>query len=150
MAEQQHWVVVGSKENYDISKDLGFTVQGVKTRQRKKAHQMKPGDKMVYYLTGLMVVAGIATIKSEVYEDDSFIWPCSSAKPDPYPWRFKIEPDVIPKNETDFVSVRPIAPQLQYLKKWPEKNWTLGFQGNVHQWPKQDYELVRKLLKNRA
>ncbi len=149
--EINYWVVVGSKGNYDISKNLGFTIQGLKSRHQKKADQMKPGDKMIYYLTGgSKALGGIVTVKSLYVEDFTEIWDCSSSartgKPEMYPFRFKIEPYLIPDDESGFVEVTPIHTQLQYLKKWPEKNWTLGFQGNVHHWPEVDYRLVEALF----
>lgn len=140
-----YWLVVGSYENYLISKERGFTVQGLKSRQRKKAHLVKPNDKMLYYLTGRMEIASVVTVKSETYEDHTRIWPCSSSADEVYPWRFTIEPDLI-VDEDRFVSAREIYAELEYLKKWPAKNWTLGFQGNVHQWPEHDYQIVRTLL----
>lgn len=144
--EPQHWLVVGSKENFEISRNLGFTVQGMKSRAGKKAKTIQPGDTLMYYLTGLMVISGIVTVTSDVYEDHTPIWPCSSSATEVYPWRVKTEPLLIPKSEEGFVSVRPLAPKLDYLKKWPEKNWTLGFQGNLHLWPKTDYDRVHSLL----
>ncbi len=153
--EINYWVVVGSKENYDISKKLGFTLQGLKSRHQKKAEQIQPDDKMIYYLTGgLKSLGGIVTVKSPYVEDYTEIWNCSSSmksgerkgKKEVYPFRFRIEPYLIPADESGFVEVAPIHTQLQYLKKWPEKNWTLGFQGNVHHWPEADYRLVEALF----
>lgn len=148
--DRNYWVVVGSKENYDISKERDFTIQGIKSRQRKKAELIRPGDRMIYYLTGLMVLAGIVTVKSPMVEDYTEIWTCSSSrsgKPEVYPYRFQIEPYLIPADESGLVKVAPIHGDLEYLKKWPEKNWTLGFQGNLHQWPQHDYQLAEALFK---
>lgn len=146
----QRWLVVGSYENYEISRELGFTVQGVKTRARKKAHEIQPGDTLMYYLTGLMMISGIVTVESDVYEDRTPIWPCSSSATEVYPWRFKTKPLLTLADKAQFVSVRPLAEKLQYLTKWPAKNWTLGFQGNLHHWPEEDYQLVKPLLDNAA
>lgn len=143
---RHYWVIVGSKENYDISKARGFTIQGMKTRSLKKVSQMKPGDKLVYYLTGRMVLGGIVTVESPYVEDYTPIWTCTS-RDEVYPYRVKISPYLIPTDETQFLPVAPFHEQLQYLKKWPAKNWTLGFQGNVHQWPESDYRLVEDLFR---
>lgn len=144
VSETQYWLVVGSKENFETTKQNGFTIQGVKKRYRKKAEQMKPGDKIIYYLTGLMVIAGVVTVQSECFEDETFIWPCTNPN-ETYPWRVKIEADFVPE-EAGYLSVKEIKDKLTYLEKWPEKSWTLGFQGNVHQWPQADYLMVRKAL----
>jgi hypothetical protein len=48
-----YWIIVGSPENFARTRARGFTVQGIKSRHRKKAEKMKPGDKIVWYLTGV-------------------------------------------------------------------------------------------------
>lgn len=148
MPEQppQRWLIVGSHENYEISRQHGFTVQGVKSRARKKAHQVQPGDTFMYYLTGLMVISGIVTVESDTYEDHTRIWPCTSNAEEVYPWRFKTQPLITLSDKDAFVSVKPLAEKLTYLTKWPAKNWTLGFQGNMHLWPEEDYQLVKPLI----
>ena len=47
--ETKYWIVVSSVDNFHRTKDLGFTIQGLKSRHRKKAEQMRPGDKIVTY-----------------------------------------------------------------------------------------------------
>jgi len=49
-------------------------MQGIKPRHRKKADRMKPGDKIVYYLTGLKAFAGTSTITSAAFESHDRIW----------------------------------------------------------------------------
>jgi hypothetical protein len=144
----QYWVIVGSKENYEISRSHGFTLQGIKSRHRKKAEQIQPGDKLIYYVTGVMALGGIVTVESPYFEESTPVWVCSSNKraAELYPFRFKITPYLIPSQEEGLIPVEPLHSQLQYLKKWPEKNWTLGFQGNVHLWPEKDYRLVEHLF----
>lgn len=156
MAEKDpnYWVIVGSRENYEISKARGFDVQGIKSRMRKKALTLQPGDKAIYYLTGLKVMPGVITVTSEVFEEKTRIWPCSSTgadgEPEIYPYRFHAEPHCIIENPEDWVSVTDFYEELEYLKKWPAKNWTLGFQGNLHQWPAHDFERVEKRIRAAA
>lgn len=45
----KHWIVVSSVDNWQRTVDRGFTIQGLKSRHRKKAEQMRPGDKIVFY-----------------------------------------------------------------------------------------------------
>jgi predicted RNA-binding protein len=143
-----YWVLVGSKSNYDISRQLGFTLQGIKSNRRKQAELVKPGDKFLFYLTGLMRLGGIISVLSHCVEDFSPIWDCSrDKKPEVFPYRFKTEPYLVPESDEGLIPVAPIHEQLQYLKKWPEKNWTLGFQGHIHQWPETDYRLVEDLFR---
>ncbi len=148
-ADRKYWIVVSSVDNWQKTKDLGFTIQGLKSRHRKKAEQMRPGDKIVYYCTGVKAFAGVSTITSEYFESDELIWSSSNAKRagEQYPFRVKIEGDLALDNE-DFVSAEPLARQMTYAKKWPAEHWTLAFQGNVHLVPEEDYVLIRTAIEN--
>jgi predicted RNA-binding protein len=145
------WIVVSSVDNWQRTKDLGFTIQGLKSRQRKKAEQMKPGDRIVAYVTGLKAFAGILTITSEYFESDEKIWESGNKKRagEDYPFRVHIEKDLWLENDA-FVSAEPLARQMEYASKWPAEHWTLAFQGNVHLIPQGDYELIRAALESAA
>ena len=36
---------------------------------------------------------------------------------------------------------------MEYTKKWPVEHWRLAFQGNLHQIPPEDYELIVSEMK---
>ncbi len=95
MSDHANWIIVGSLENFHITRDLGFTLQAIKSRHRKKAEQMKPGDRIAWYVTGIKAFAGTATITSEYYEDHTVIWKSSNKRraDETYPFRFRIEPN---------------------------------------------------------
>ncbi len=142
-----YWIVVGSPDNFRRTAELGFTLQGLKSRHRKKAERMKPGDKIVYYITGQKAFSGVATIESPYYEDHEPIWQSKDPKKaaEDYPFRVKISPDLIlPLN--DAIAAEPVARQMTYVAKWPANNWTLAFQGNVHEIGEGDYQLIREAL----
>lgn len=147
MAETNYWVIVGSPENFATTRAHGFTIQGIKSRHRKKAEQMHPGDKILYYVTGVKGFGATATITSEYFEDHTIIWQSTNAKraAEDYPYRVHIEPDVI-LPEGQYLPAEPIARGMQHVQKWPAENWTLAFQGNVHKVSQHDYELARTAL----
>jgi predicted RNA-binding protein with PUA-like domain len=61
-------MVVGSPDNFGRTLDLGFSVQGFKTRQRRKVlEQMRPGDNLVYYVSQVQAFGATARIESEGY-----------------------------------------------------------------------------------
>jgi hypothetical protein len=146
-----YWIIVGSPDNFACTAEHGFTVQGLKSRHRKKAERMKPGDKIAYYLTGKKAFAGIATIESPYFESHERIWRSRDPKKEAedYPFRVKITPDVIlPIDEA--IDAEPVARQMAYVAKWPEANWTLAFQGNVHQINEDDFRLIRAAIEAAA
>jgi hypothetical protein len=145
------WIIVGSPDNFQRTREQGFTVQGIKSRHRKKAELMKPGDKLAWYITGLKAFAGTATITSDYFESHDRVWSSGDPKKETedYPFRVRIEPDLI-LDDDGFVPAEPIARQMAYVRKWPESNWTLAFQGNVHFIESSDYELIRRAIAEHA
>jgi len=145
------WIIVGSPDNFRRTRELGFTVQGIKSRHRKKAERMKPGDKIVWYLTGVKAFSGTATITSPYFESHDRIWQSGdpAKEAEDYPFRVGIVPDIV-LDESDWVPAEPVARQMTYVKKWPEANWTLAFQGNVHSIDADDFELIRSAAADRA
>jgi len=143
----KHWIVVSSVDNWERTKELGFTIQGFKSRHRKKAEHMQPGDKLVYYCTGVKAFAGVTTIASTFFESDERIWASKNPEraAEEYPFRVHIEPDLALPNDA-FVPAEPIARQMEYARRWPAEHWTLAFQGNLHLIPEDDYRLIRAAL----
>ncbi len=142
-----YWIVVGSADNFTRTESLGFTIQGLKSRHRKKAERMKAGDKIVYYLTGLKAFGGVATITGPYFESHERIWQSGDPKKDAedYPFRVNIKPDLV-LTANAAVLAEPLARQMNYVSKWPAANWTLAFQGNVHEIGVGDYDLIRAAI----
>ena len=141
--EPTYWIIVGSPDNFVRTANHGFSVQGLKSRHRKKAERMKPGDKIVYYLTGRKAFGGIATIESPYFESHERIWESGDPKKatEDYPFRVNIAPDMV-LAVADAIPAEPIARRMAYVAKWPSANWTLAFQGNVHEIGENDYRLI--------
>lgn len=149
MTENQptYWIIVGSPDNFAKTREIEFTQQGLKSRHRKKAERMKPGDKIIYYITGRKAFAGISTITSEYFESHDRIWASGDPKKaaEDYPFRVHTEPVVILKEE-DYADAEPLARKMAYASKWPAANWTLAFQGNVHEINEDDYRLIETAI----
>lgn len=137
------WIIVGSPDNFAATGAHGFTVQGIKTRHRRKAEAMRPGDRIVWYITGAKAFAGHALITSESYEDHTPIWKSKDPKRDAedYPWRFGIEATCV-LEQSAWVLAEPLVPAMHHASKWPAANWTLAFQGNVHKLDAYDGDLL--------
>lgn len=142
-----YWIIVGSTDNFARTRELGFTVQGMKSRHRKKAERMRPGDRIVWYLTGVKAFGGIATITSPYFESHDRIWQSGDPKKETedYPFRVEINPDVV-LDSGEWVPAEPVARAMEYVKKWPSANWTLAFQGNVHSIERADFEVIQAAL----
>ncbi|MDQ3043630.1 MAG: EVE domain-containing protein [Chloroflexota bacterium] len=149
--ERRFWIIVSSAENFARTASLGFTVKGLKSRHRKKADRMRPGDRFIYYVTGKKAFAAVATVKSRYFESHERIWESSDASKggEEYPFRVKISADLVLDSE-QFQPAEELARQMDYARKWPAEHWTLAFQGNVHEVHVPDFELIRGAIASRA
>lgn len=139
-----YWIAVSGEANFDKTGELGFELQGFKSRQRRKAERMAEGDKLVWYITKEMVFAGYATITGPYFEDHEPIWEGKKAGED-YPWRVPIRKELVLDREA-WVDVEGIARRMEYVSKWPAEHWRLAFQGNLHEIPESDFNLIKEAL----
>ena len=65
-----YWLISLNEENYNITKNLGFTIQGFNSFEKRKVSRMKPDDRVLYFLNDLKCFAATASIVSEPFEDD--------------------------------------------------------------------------------
>ena len=101
-------------------------------------------------MTGVQALAGIARVRSEMFEDRTPIWPQGrKRKPEPYPWRVEAEP-VLVLAEEDFVPAEEVVPELEHAAKWPAEHWHLAFQGQLRTIGASDAELLRERLAGAA
>ena len=144
-----YWIVVGSPDNFERTKALGFTVQGLKSRHRRKAERMAKGDRLVWYITGDQAFAGTATIQGEYFEDHEPIWSSGRKKDEDYPWRVPISADIV-LERPEWVDAEGPARRMAHVAKWPAEHWRLAFQGNVHEISREDFEIVLEALRGTA
>ena len=141
-AGPNHWLLVSSPENFEISRKRGFDLAGMKSRHRKKAETVRPGDTVLFYLTGRKAIGGLAEVAGACFEDlDEHIWDSKNAGEE-YPFRFPIRPIAVIADPRRFVPVEPLVDALEYPRRWPRENWTLAFQGNVHKLSERDHALL--------
>jgi predicted RNA-binding protein len=136
----QYWMVVSSPDNFRKTRDLGFTIQGLKSRHRRRVETMRVGDRVLYYVTGRMAFAATVTVASPMYEDHTPIWR-SARRDEDYPWRVHIRQDVV-LEDVDWIPAKELAYRLDYVRKWPPEHWTLAFQGHIHALPRNDFAIV--------
>ena len=142
------WCLTTSPDNIAATAELGWKIQGIKSRRGKTAREIHPGDKLVYYVTKEVSFGAIVEVTSDVFEDHDLIW---TSKPgEDYPWRFEITPEVVIEDPADRVPAVEIHEQLEFPRKWGPDHWKLAFQGNIREWPRNDYEVVRAALERAA
>jgi predicted RNA-binding protein len=141
------WVLTGSLENFRATREHGFRVIGAKERRRRLAETIEPGDRIVFYVTGVQAFGGAVRVIGEMYEDRAPLWPGKPGKPDPYPWRFPTEPVTV-LAEDEFVPAVELAGELEHVRKWPAKHWHLAFQGQLRTVSDADAKVLERHLRD--
>ena len=142
------WILTGSPENFEATRERGFRVIGAKEGRRRMAEQIAPGDRIVFYLTQVQAFAGIVEVTGDMYEDRTPIWPGKPGKPDPYPWRFETRPVLI--LDGDPLPAEELADDLERVGKWPREHWHLAFQGQLRTVSDADARLLERRLRAAA
>lgn len=137
-----NWIVVGSPENFEIARERGFDMFGFKSTRRRESATMQPGDKLIFYLTGVMRFGGVADVTSEVFEDHTPVFKTEKKPGEDYPWRVQTQPDRI-LTKDQWLDVKDYADRLDMTRRRGE-HWRLAFQGNLHRISDEDYELISK------
>jgi hypothetical protein len=140
------WVLTGSLDNFRATRERGFRVIGAKEGRRRMAEQIQPRDRIVFYVTGVQAFGAMVRVTGEMYEDREPIWPGKPSKPDPYPWRFETEPELV-LDEDDFVPAVELVGELEHARKWPAEHWHLAFQGQLRTVSDADAELLARRLR---
>jgi predicted RNA-binding protein len=144
-----YWIVVGMPENFQIATRRKFDMFGFKSTRRRESGEMRPGDKLVFYLTGVKSFAGIATVTSESYEEHNRVF-MSEKKPDEdFPFRVKTKPEIV-LSEDRWLNVPDYVPQLEFTRKGAMKSWGMAFQGNLHKISEADYKLLERAMRTAA
>ena len=148
-----HWMIVITPENFEITRRRGFDLLGLKGRHRKKAERMAVGDRVLFYVSHAHVFPATATVTSGFFEDHRVIWQNNERRPDVFPWRVHIRPEVV-LEEYEYLDAYQIAPRLLYVKRWAPEDWPLAFQGQVHLLSSADFQLIeqemRRVIDQRA
>jgi predicted RNA-binding protein len=135
-----YWIVVGSPENFEIARRRGFDLFGFKSTRRRESAEMKPGDKLIFYLTGVMKFGGIANVTSEVFEDHAPVFKSEKKPGEDYPFRVKTSPDLL-LDAGQWLDVKDYATRLEMTRRRGE-HWRLAFQGNLHKISDEDYKTI--------
>lgn len=139
-----YWMLVSAPENFEKARSLGFPVLAMKSRHRKKAERLAPGDRIVFYTTGRQAFAGTFTVTGPYFEDHSPLFQSKKDGED-YPFRFPVQPNVI-LDPDNYQAAVDVLPALVFPKKWPAAHWHLAFQGNVHTLTADDFATIESAM----
>ena len=134
-----YWMIITTPENFRITRDRGFTIEGLRSQQRRKVQRVEPGDRILYYISGTRAFAATAVVTSHYFEDHTPIWNSQGNNDTPY--RVHIKPNFV-LNEGQFIDAYQVGPRMEYVRRWVPEEWYLALQGDLHLTPKKDFLLL--------
>jgi predicted RNA-binding protein len=138
-----YWLVVTSPANFTHDREiLGFKVQGLPYRFRKQVQQMKPGDRVVYYIYGIQKIGATATITGEYYEEHTKMW---TNDDEIWPSRCSSKPDFV-LNDDELLDVKKLIEDMSFIER-KDKFWGTYLQGSIRQIPEEDFKLIESEIK---
>lgn len=120
-----------SPETYEAFSRSDRRVSGFRSRQRAAATRIKPGDKLVCYMTKLSRWVGVLEVIEGPYEDKT---PIFYPEDDPFVIRFKVKTIVwLPKEKTLPIHLEEIWSALSFTKGQDPTtaNWTGKLRGSL-------------------
>ena len=142
---RNYWMVVQTTEEFEISREMGFTLHGLRFSQRRRAQRMEPQDSLLYYVSGMRSWSAIATVTSTYFEDRTPVWTTNGSGQE-YPYRVKLEPALV-LDEKGYIDALQLAPRLEYLKRWAPERWPEAFVDTLHLLPQRDFRLIEGEMK---
>jgi EVE domain-containing protein len=140
MTEQQeertYWVQVFTPTTWSRFVDTGGTVTGFRQHRWNHIQSIKPGDRILCYLTGVSKWVGILDVICEPYLDTTRIW-----EEELFPCRVEVEV-VASLSLEQGVPIR----ELKELSIFRIKNWGLYLVASPSKWTAGDGEIVTKAI----
>ena len=131
---------VEAPKNFEITRDIDFTLFGMGPKYRRRAERMQPQDRVLFYIERVRKWPASATIISTYFEDNSPLWH-PITKNESFQYRVKLKPDIV-LDEEDYIDAMILAPRLDYVKRWAPENWPLAFWDRLHLLPQRDFRLI--------
>lgn len=129
-----YYINLFSPTTYETFTNSDKTISGFAENKRSIANNLRPGDKLICYVTKLSRWIGVIEVNSSMYEDDKPIYyPVN----DPFTLRFKITPTVWLPLEHSI----PITDS----KSWDHLSFTSGLPSGSNVWSMQVRSSLRKL-----
>ena len=137
----RYWIVVNGPEIFETTRDLGFARHAFKSTRSKMVRRIEPGDGLIFYVTGKKQFAGAVRVTTPLVEETTRIWQSKKKPEELYPFRVGTEP-IVELDESQWLDAEPYHDRTTWTQKWPREHWTLAYQGNLHEIPEADFDLL--------
>lgn len=137
MSDRSYWLDLFTGPTWQEFLDAGASVSGFRDRRWNAVRQIKPGDYLLCYLTGLSRFIGILEVTSEAFQDTAPIW-----KDESFPCRVEVRPVVTLRPGTA-VPIHELRDSLSIFRNLKSPlAWTGHVRGSPARWKPEDGQAV--------
>jgi len=137
MENRNYWLDLFTGTTWEEFRSAGSKTSGFRESRWKSAQQIKPGDYLLCYLTGVSRFIGLLEVLSPAFKDKSPIW-----KDEDFPCRLKVQPliELTPETAVPVHSLKDVLSCFK-ISESPYA-WTGRFRSSPTRWSKADGEAV--------
>lgn len=141
MSTRNYWVDLFSGSTWQEFLDAGAHISGFRENRWSIVQQIKSGDYLICYLTGISRWIGVLEVISEPFKDNTPIW-----KDDIYPSRVQVKPLICLTPETA-VPIDELRSELSIFENLSSPNaWTGHVRSTPSKWKAPDGEAVVRAI----
>ena len=143
-----YYIDLFSPDTYEAFTNSDKTISGFRDRQKSIAAGIRPGDKLICYVTKLSRWIGVLEITSEYFIDDT---PIFTPVNDPFVTRFNVKVNVWLPFENSIPVAEDICwSNLSFTKELPKKSlaWTGMVRGSLRKLEDSDGQYLENILSN--
>lgn len=141
MNPPRYWLDLFTGTTWQEFVEAGAEVSGFRESRWSTVKQIRPGDRLICYLTGLSRFIGILEVVSEPYQDHTPLW-----SDEDFPCRLKVRPLVVLEPETA-VPIHDLRDRLSIFENLSSPHaWTGRLRGSPAKWKTSDGEAVLEAI----
>ena len=136
-----------SPETYEAFGRSDRTVSGFRPRQRAIAARVRPGDKLLCYMTRLSRWFGLLSVSEGPFDDAT---PIFVPKSDPFTLRFRVRPEIwLPVERAVPIHDDRLWSLLSFTHEFPKTTsaWTGRVRGSLSRLPDDDGAIIERVLR---
>lgn len=136
-----YYMIITTEIDYEWDIENEFKCAGFSERNQKGAKLIKPGDKIIYYVTKKSKFVAAVEVVGEYYFSEQRIWD------DPFelwPHRVKTAPLVYVNSSDDGIYIKDIWDNLSFIKN--KVKWGSQVQGSFRNLNEHDYNHIYKSI----
>ena len=137
MSSPRYWLDLFTGTTWDEFLEAGAEVSGFRESRWTTVKKIKPGDRLICYLTGVSRFIGMLEVTSEPYQDGTPIW-----SDEDFPCRMRVQPLVTLRPETA-VPIHDLRDRLSIFENLSSPHaWTGRLRGSPAKWKAADGEAI--------